>query len=64
MNINGDQYTFKCVYQIWGPYMIFKAINADKWLWTIFGCKVGQIIPIGMKLELSIPSFKLISQNM
>ena len=56
-----------CVYQIWGLYMIFKAINADKWLWPIFGCKVGQSVPIGMKLEhdvLYIPSFKLISQNM
>ena len=39
-------------YQIWGLYMIFKAMNADKWLWPIFGCKVGQNVPIGMKLEL------------
>ena len=31
--------------------MIFKAINADKWLRLIFGCKVGQNVPIGMKLE-------------
>ena len=34
--------------------MIFKAINADKWLWPIFGCKVGQSVPIGMKLELHL----------
>ena len=34
--------------------MIFKAMNADKWLWPIFGCKVGQSVPIGMKLELDV----------
>ena len=34
--------------------MIFKAMNADKWLWPIFGCKVGQGVPIGMKLELDV----------
>ena len=34
--------------------MIFKAMNADKWLWLIFGCKVGQSVPIGMKLELDM----------
>ena len=43
---------FECVYQIWGLYIIFKAMNADKWLWPIFGCKVGQSVQIGMKLEL------------
>ena len=47
-------YPNKCVYQIWGLYMIFKAINADKWLWPISGCKVGQSVPIGMKLELDV----------
>ena len=44
----------ECVYQIWGLYMIFNAINADKWLWPIYGCKVGQSVPIGMKLELDV----------
>ena len=34
--------------------MIFKAINADKWLWAIFGSKVGQSIQIGMKLKLDV----------
>ena len=34
--------------------MIFKAMNADKWLWPIFGCKVGQSVMIGMKLELDV----------
>ena len=34
--------------------MIFKAMNADKWLWPIFGCKVGQSVPIGMKLKLDV----------
>ena len=34
--------------------MIFKAMNADKWLWPIFGCKVGQSVQIGMKLELDV----------
>ena len=42
---------FECVYQIWGLYIIFKAMNADKWLWPIFGCKVGQSVQIEMKLE-------------
>ena len=57
---------------IWGLYIIFKAMNADKWLWPIFGCKIGQGVQIGMKLELDVwhhppdymPSFKLISHNM
>ena len=34
--------------------MIFKAINADKWLWPIFGRKVSQSVPIGMKLEIDL----------
>ena len=34
--------------------MIFKAMNAYKWLSPIFGCKVGQIVQIGMKLELDV----------
>ena len=29
-------------------------MNADKWLWPIFGCKVGQSVQIGMKLELDV----------
>ena len=43
-----------------------EAVNADKWLWPIFGCKVGQSVQIGMKLKLDVymPSFKLISHNM
>ena len=42
------------VYQIWGLYIIFKAMNAYKWLWPIFGCKVGQSVQIGMKHELDV----------
>ena len=34
--------------------MIFEAMNAEKLLWPIFGCKVGQSVPIGMKLELDV----------
>ena len=34
--------------------MIFKAINADRSLGPIFGCKVGQSVPIGMKLQLDM----------
>ena len=45
---------YKCVYQIWALYLIFKAMNADKWLWPIFGCKVGQSVMIGIKLELDV----------
>ena len=29
-------------------------MNAEKWLWPIFDCKVGQSVPIGMKLELDV----------
>ena len=29
-------------------------MNAEKWLWSIFGCKVGQSVPIRMKLELNL----------
>ena len=29
-------------------------MNADKWLWPIFGCKVGQSVHIRMKLELDV----------
>ena len=39
---------------IWGLYTIFEAINAEKWLWPIFGCKVGQSVQIGMKLQLDV----------
>ena len=35
-------------------YIIFKAMNANKWLWPIFGCKVGQSVQIGMKLKLDV----------
>ena len=30
------------------------AMYADKWLWPIFGCKVGQRVQIGMKLKLDV----------
>ena len=46
--------TIECVYQIWGLYIIFKAMNADEWFWSIFGCKVGQSVQIGMKLEFDM----------
>ena len=36
------------------PLYNSKAMNADKWLWPIFGCKVGQSVQIGMKLELDV----------
>ena len=29
-------------------------MNAEKSLWPIFGCKVGQSVQIGMKLELDV----------
>ena len=45
---------FECVYQIWGLHIIFMAMYADKLLWPIFGCKVGQSDQIGMKLELDV----------
>ena len=54
-NQHGSRHSlFECVYQIWGLYIIFKAMIADKWLWPIFDCKVGQIVQIGMKLELDV----------
>ena len=54
-NLQGSRHSlFECVYQIWGFYIIFKGMYADKWLWPIFGCKVGQSVQIGMKLELDV----------
>ena len=54
-NQQGSRHSlFECVYQIWGLYIIFKAMHADKWLWPIFGCKVGQSVPIGLKLKLDV----------
>ena len=50
----GQDTHYSSVYQIWGLYIIFKAMNADKWLWPIFGCKVGQSVQIGMKFELDV----------
>ena len=29
-------------------------MNADIWLWPIFGCKVGQSVQIGIELELDV----------
>ena len=34
--------------------MFFKAMNADKWLWPILGCKVGQNVSISMQLEIDV----------
>ena len=54
-NQQGSRHSlFECVYQIWSLCIIFKAMNADKWLWPIFGCKVDQSVEIGMKLELDV----------
>ena len=50
----GQDTHYLSVYQIWGLYIIFKAMNADKWLWPILGCKVGQSVQIGMKLKLDV----------
>ena len=54
-NQKGSRHSlFGCMYQIWGLYITFKAMNTDKWLWLIFGCKVGQSVQNGMKLELDM----------
>ena len=54
-NQQGSRHSlFECVYQIWSLCIIFKAMNADKWLWPIFGYKVGQSVQIGIKLELDV----------
>ena len=34
-------------------------MNAEKWFWPIFGCKVGQSILIGMKLKLDVWHYQL-----
>ena len=36
------------------PLYDFKAMNVDKLLWPIFGCKVCQSVPIGMELKLDV----------
>ena len=43
-----------CVPNLTPLYIIFKAMNADKLFWPIFGCKVGQSVQIGMKLKLDV----------
>ena len=54
-NQQGSRHSlFECVYQIWGLYIIFKAMDVGKLLWPIFGCKVSQSILIGLKLELDV----------
>ena len=45
---------YKCVYQICRLYIILEAMNAEKLRWPIFACKVGQSVPIGMKLKLDV----------
>ena len=50
----GQDTHYLSVYQIWGLYIICKAMNADKWLWPTFGSKVGPSVQIGMKLELDV----------
>ena len=50
----GQDTHYLSVYQIWGLYIICKAMNADKWLWPIFGCKVGQSVQIEMNLKLDV----------
>ena len=43
---------YKSVYQI--LYIMFEAMNAERCIWPIFGCKVGQSVPTGMQLELDV----------
>ena len=38
-------------YQIWRLQIVFEAINEEKLLWPILGCKVGQGDPTVMKLS-------------
>ena len=46
---------YKCVYQIWGLYIIFEAMKMQKKAyWYIFGCKVGKKVSIGMQLDLDM----------
>ena len=56
-----------------GFILIYEAMIAKKWVWPFCASKVGQSVPITMKLKLNmswhllsvyIPSFKLISQSM
>ena len=56
-NHNGNQLgsrhsLYKCVYQVGDLYIIFEAMNEERI--PILGCKVGQSVPIGMKLELDV----------
>ena len=38
----GQDTHYISVYQRWGLYIIFEAMNTEKLLWHILGCKVGQ----------------------
>ena len=44
---------YKCVYTSWGFFITFEVMNT--WLWSIFGCKVVQSVPLAMKPKLDIP---------
>ena len=45
---------FYCVYEIRGLYIIFEAMNEEKWLWLIFGCNVNQSVLIRLKLDINL----------
>ena len=44
---------YKCMYQVRRVWIIFEAMNEEKWLWPIFGHKVGQSDPTVLKLDVS-----------
>ena len=51
--INGGHDThYISVYKNWWLRVTFEAMNAEKWLWPIFGSKVGQSIRMKLKLNL------------
>ena len=39
-----------------GSILIHEAINAEKWIWPTFRCKVGQSYSIATELNLDVSS--------
>ena len=53
-NLSQEVYSRPPVYQIWRIYLDLWGHDRRKWVWPIFGCKLGQSDPIVMQLKLDM----------
>ena len=53
-NLCREVYRGFSTYQIWKVYLDLWVHDCKKWVWPIFGCKLGQSDPIMMKLKLDM----------